>query len=156
MKRPPFRVLRGVAAFALLAAAACDPAFSRPRLTPAPGSPHAEFRGNVADITTRVAAALESEGIPVERLEPGDGWLRTAWLDTAGFVPVGASRGLDVVRIRGWVDPTGQGESRVTLEAVWRPLADPSLPERELERPVPAGHPAAVRVERALARLTGG
>lgn len=110
----------------------------------------------MADITTRVAAALESEGIPVERLEPGDGWLRTAWLDTAGFVPVRASRGLDAVRIRGWVDPAAHGESRITLEAVWRPLADPSLPARELERPVPPGHPAAVRLQRALARLRGG
>lgn len=140
----------------LAAVAACDPAFSRPRLTPGPEAPHAEVRGDVANVTTRVVAALEAEGIPVERVEANDGWLRTAWLDTAAFSRTSsAARGLNAVRIRGWIDPASFGMSRVTLEGVWRPMADPSLPERELERALPAGHPAAVRIQRALDRLTG-
>ena len=144
------------ATLALLALAACDPAFSRPRLTPGPEAPHAEVRGDVASVTTRIAAALESEGIPVERVEARDGWLRTAWLDTAGFRPVSSTaRGLGAVRVRGWIDPASYGASRVTLEAVWRPLADPSLPDRELERALPAGHPAALRIQRALERVAG-
>ena len=150
------RTVLGLAAGALVLVLACDPGFSRPRLTPLPESPHAEVRGDVANVTTRIAAALEAEGIPVARVEPGDGWLRTAWLDSATFRPVAStSRGLGAVRIRGWIDPASFGESRVTLEGVWRPLADPSLPERELERALPAGHPAAVRLQRALDRVTG-
>ena len=149
--------MTGLAALlVVLAVAACDPGFSRPRLTPGPEAPHAEVRGDVANVTTRIAEALETEGIPVERVEASDGWLRTAWLDTAGFTPVAStSRGLDAVRVRGWVDPASFGMSRVTLEGVWRPLADPSLPERELERALPPGHPAARRIQRALDRVTG-
>lgn len=148
--------LRSAALLGALAVLACDPAFSRPRLTPGPEAPHAEVRGDVANVTTRIAEALRAEGIPVQRVEPGDGWLRTAWLDTAGFRPVSSTaRGLGAVRIRGWIDPASYGASRVTLEGVWRPLADPSLPERELERALPAGHPAAVRIQRALERVAG-
>jgi hypothetical protein len=147
---------RLIALCGLLVVLACDPGFSRPNLRPGPEAPHAEVRGDVANVTTRIAEALEAEGIPVEQVNAGDGWLRTAWLDTAGFRPVAATaRGLDAVRVRGWIDPASYGTSRVTLEGVWRPLADPSLPERELERALPAGHPGAVRIQRALDRLTG-
>jgi hypothetical protein len=41
----------------------------------------------------------------------------------------------------------------LTVETVYRPFADPSLPERELERPVPPAHPMAVKVEEILAAL---
>jgi hypothetical protein len=39
------------------------------------------------------------------------------------------------------------------VETLYRPIADPSLPERELERQVPADHPAAKKVQAALGRL---
>ncbi len=139
-----------------LAVMACDPAFTRPRLTPSPQSLSAEVSGDIAGVTTRVAQALEAEGIPAARVEPRDGWLRTAWLDTAGFRPVSApGPGLDAVRVRAWIDPGSYGASRITLEGVFRPVADPSLPERELERALPPGHPAAVRMRRALERVAG-
>jgi hypothetical protein len=41
----------------------------------------------------------------------------------------------------------------LTVETLYRPLADPSLPERELERQVPRTHPTAVKVEGVLAAL---
>jgi hypothetical protein len=41
----------------------------------------------------------------------------------------------------------------LTVETLYRPLADPSLPERELERQVPRVHPTAVKVERVLEAL---
>lgn len=142
--------------FALLLALACDPAFSRPRLTPGPEAVTAQVRGDIASVTTRIAEALTAEGIPLARVESRDGWLTTAWLDTAGYGPASSgARGLDAVRIRGWIDPGGYGASRVTLEGVWRPVADPSLPERERERALPAGHPTLARVRAALERVAG-
>jgi hypothetical protein len=41
----------------------------------------------------------------------------------------------------------------LTVETLYRPLADPSLPERELERQVPLVHPTAVKVVRVLEAL---
>jgi hypothetical protein len=39
------------------------------------------------------------------------------------------------------------------VETLYRPLADPSLSERELERQVPATHPVARKVQAVLVRL---
>jgi hypothetical protein len=57
------------------------------------------------------------------------------------------------VRVRGWADPARPGSTQLTVETLYRPIADPSLPERELERQVPADHPAAKKVQAALGRL---
>lgn len=137
-----------------LALAACDPAYSRPRLTPFPEADTAGVRGPIATATSEAVQALEAEGIPVARLDARDGWFRTEWLDTVDYQPVrGRPVGQGAVRIRGWVDPGGYGISRVTVEGVYRAVADPSLPDRELERPLPPGHPTIVRIRRALGRI---
>jgi hypothetical protein len=39
------------------------------------------------------------------------------------------------------------------VETLYRPLADPSLPERELDRQVPRGHPVGKKVEELLEGL---
>lgn len=41
----------------------------------------------------------------------------------------------------------------IIVETVYRPVADPSRPERDLERQVPAGHPVAARVAKILDAL---
>jgi hypothetical protein len=38
----------------------------------------------------------------------------------------------------------------LTVETLYRPLADPSLPERELDRQVPRDHPVGKKVEKLL------
>jgi hypothetical protein len=57
------------------------------------------------------------------------------------------------VRVRGWVEPARVRQSEVRVETVFRRVWDPSLPERELERPVAPDHPVLVRVDSVLARL---
>ena len=52
--------------------------------------------------------------------------------------------------MRAWAEPTHPGNSKVTVETLYRPLADPSLPERELDRQVPRDHPVAIKVRAAL------
>jgi len=61
--------------------------------------------------------------------------------------------GTDIVRIRGWVNPGKEGFSVIIVEGAYRQMADPSLPERELERPLPPGHPVQVRIDSLLARI---
>ena len=55
-----------------------------------------------------------------------------------------------MVRVRAWADPGRPGFTQLTVETVYRPLADPSLPQRELEREVPQDHPVAKKIRAAL------
>ncbi len=55
-----------------------------------------------------------------------------------------------MVKVRAWADPGRPGNSILIVETLYRPLADPSLPERELEHQVPREHPTALKVERIL------
>jgi len=45
------------------------------------------------------------------------------------------------VKIRCWADPYVPGQTRLTVETVYRPRYDPSLPERDREVIVPKDHP---------------
>ena len=92
--------------------------------------------------------------MPVRRVEARDAWLETSWFDAASGArvrhrPIGDR----VVQVRAWADPTRPGSSKVTVETVYRPVADPSLAERELDRQVPREHPVAVKVRAALQDL---
>lgn len=140
-----------------LAALACSPTTTRSRVTPFPESPHAEVRADRPESTERLLAVLVADSIPVARHSLRDGWIETAWLDTAGMRPTTARPyGTGIVKLRGWVDPGRIGYSVVTLEGSWRALADPSLPDRELERPLPANHPVRQRLDTLLARIPKG
>jgi hypothetical protein len=57
-------------------------------------------------------------------------------------------------RIRLWADPDVPGKSRVTIEAVYRPIEDPSRTTRDLERASPLGSTGRLRAERLLAALS--
>jgi hypothetical protein len=39
------------------------------------------------------------------------------------------------------------------VETIYRPVADPSVPDRELDRQVPRDHPVAIKVRAALQNL---
>jgi hypothetical protein len=143
---------RRVAALATLAGCFLDT--TRPPFEPFPEAPRAEVKLERQAATQRLADALRADSIPLRRVELRDGYLETQWLDAATLRP--ASRravGPEVVRVRGWVDPGRVGYSDLTLESVYRLLLDPSLPERELERSVPPGHPVATRVQAVLEEL---
>ena len=83
--------------------------------------------------------------------------METPWLNAETLRPTDARPiGTDVVRIRGWVNPGKEGFSIIIVEAAYRPIADPSLPERELERPLPKDHPVQVKLDSMLARIPKG
>lgn len=134
--------------------AACYPATTRPDLQPLPEAPRIEIELFVAEATQALALELDADSIPVRRTEPRDGWLETGWFDMTTLEPT-ASRpiGLGTVKVRAFVDPGRPNHSVITVETVYRAVADPSRPDRDLEIQVPDGHPVAARVQRALERL---
>ncbi|MGE0354080.1 MAG: hypothetical protein AB7I33_10345 [Gemmatimonadales bacterium] len=108
----------------------------------------------IAAATTTLADALKADSIPVEKVVTRDGYIETPWFDTTGYARTTARPlGQRVVRVRAWIDPAQAGHSIVTLEGVYRLLADPSLPGRELDRPLPPDHPVALKLTQILKRL---
>jgi hypothetical protein len=57
------------------------------------------------------------------------------------------------VKFRCWADPYVPGQTRLTIEAVYRPQYDPSRTERDLEMPVPPDHSGHAILERLSAAL---
>lgn len=141
--------LRWMLALPLLAA--CQPDTTRPAITPYPEAAGVEIRLRPQEATRRLAEALQEDSLAPTRVRLRDGYLETEWLDSATGRPTARRPlGTEVVRLRGWVDPGRPGFSVLTVETLYRPLADPSLQERELERQVPRTHPTAVKVEQVL------
>lgn len=138
-----------------LTAAACQPNTTRPPFTPLPEAAGTEVRLTVPEATRRLAEALRADSLPLRKVALRDGYIETPWFSAATRRPIRgrSSLGTNVVRIRAWADPARPGSSQLTVETLYRPLTDPSLPERELEREVARNHPVAVKVEAALRRL---
>jgi hypothetical protein len=105
--------------------------------------------------TRRLAEALKADSIPTQKVRLRDGYIETPWFDARSGRPIGQRRaiGPGVVRIRAWADPARPGSSRLTVETLYRPRLDPSLPYRELERQVGRNHPVAKKVDAAMVRL---
>jgi hypothetical protein len=135
-------------------AASCDPATTRPAFLPFPEADTADVAGLVPAATRRLAERLRADSIPLTRVHERDGYMETGWLDAGTLRPFrGRAVGDSAVRLRAWVDPTIPGHSKLTVETAVRPALDPSLPERELERPAPAANPVVVRVRALLDSL---
>ena len=86
------------------------------------------------------ATLLTDDTIPVRFVNGRDAWLETK--EFAGNY-----------RLRLWADPDVPGKARVTIEAVYRPIEDPSRTERDLEVAAPDGSPGQLQAARLLAAL---
>lgn len=134
--------------------AACRPETLRPPVTPYPEAAGVEIRLRTPEATRRLAEALQADSIPLAKVRLRDGYMESPWLDSATNRPTTRRPiGTGVVRLRAWADPGRPGNTVLTVETLYRPFADPSLPERELERQVPRTHPTAVKIESVLAAL---
>ena len=135
----------------LAALAGCRPDTTRPSFLPLPEAASTEIRLNPQDATQRLAEALAADSLPPSRVQVRDGYIETRWLDSATGRPTRKRPlGTGVVKIHAWSDPGRPGFAVLTVETLYRPLADPSLPERELDRQVPPGHPVGKKVEKLL------
>lgn len=144
----------GWAAWTMAGLVACQPATSRPSFAPVPRAAVTEMRLPPREATRLLAEALQADSIPLTRVDLRDNWIETGWFDPASgqrtrHRPIGRN----VVRVRAWADPTHPGNSKVTVETLYHPTADPSLPERELDQQVPRDHPVAIKVRAALQEL---
>jgi hypothetical protein len=135
--------------------AACQPNTTRPSFTPLPEAAGTELRLPVPEATRRLAEALKADSIPPRRVRLRDGYIETDWFDSRSGRVLRGQRavGSRIVRVRAWADPARPGSSQLTVETLYRPLLDPSLPDRELERQVPRDHPVAVKVVATLKKL---
>jgi hypothetical protein len=133
----------------------CRPVTTRPPFPPVPEAASTEIRLPPAEAARLLGEAFRAESIPAARVELRDTWLETGWFVAATGRPLGHHRpiGLDNVRVRAWADLTHPGFCKVAVETVYRPLADPSLPQRELDRQVPRDHPVAIKVRATLQDL---
>ena len=138
----------------VLPVAACLLSTTRPGFEPLPGVQKAQVRLLPAAATQRLGEVLQEDSIPVTRVESRDGYVQTSWFDAETGQPTRRSPlGPGVVRVRGWVNPGRYGHSDLRVEVAYRALRDPSVPGRELERPVPPDHPVRLRVQAALDTL---
>jgi|SRR6266568_7872293 len=131
--------MKAIVIWALLLAA-CTPASTRPSFAPVPEALHAVINASPADVTQTAQALLAADSIALHFVS-----LRDAFLETQEFA--------GTHRVRLWADPDVPGKTRVTIEAVYRPMADPSRTPRDLERAAPPGSPGQLRAEQLLAAL---
>jgi hypothetical protein len=134
---PHFRISHF--AFVLLLAA-CTPATTRPSFAPLPEALHAVINAPPPDVTGAAQVFLTADTIRVHFVS-----LRDAFLETEEFA--------GTHRLRVWADPDVPGKTRVTIEAVYRPVEDPSRTRRDLERASPPGSPGQLRAVQLLAAL---
>jgi hypothetical protein len=133
---------------------ACFPSTTRPPFPVEPSAPVTDIALTAGPATRAIALALDADSIPVRRTEARDGWLETDWFDVHTMKPTTQRRlGPDVVKVRAFVEPSSPNHSTITVETVYRPLADPSTPPRALEQQVPVNHPVAGKVLAALNAL---
>lgn len=152
MFRPPVS-LGGLATLAVVLAA-CNPNTTRPPFGPLPEAIELELELPVAMAVQVVAEALRADSIPATLVRTRDGYLETPWFRSRdGAATTARPLGVEVVRVRGWATPGRAGHTDLQLEAVYRPLADPSRPPRDLDQLVPAEHPVALRLRGTVAKL---
>src|SRR5216110_3756176 len=127
--------------------AACTPVTTRPDFLPDPQASRVVLDARPERVTPEIAALVAAESLRVERANVRDGYVETAWYDTRSHRSFRGARDVPdlaaTVKIRCWADPYVPGQTRLTVEAVYRPRYDPSLPERDLEVIVPKDHPGS-------------
>jgi hypothetical protein len=132
----------------------CQPSTTRPTFTALPEAAVTEVRLSQVEATRQLAEGLKAESIPATRVELRDGYIESTWFDSAtGQRSSRRPMGTGVVRVRAWADPARPGNTLLTVETLYQPILDPSLPARELEREVPKDHPVAVKVRALLQNL---
>ncbi|MGH7606032.1 MAG: hypothetical protein ACREME_01725, partial [Gemmatimonadales bacterium] len=124
----------------MLVLAACTPVTTRPPFSPFPEALRAVINAPPARVVAHARTLLAADSVAVAFVSERDAFLETAEL--AG-----------TVRLRVWADPDVPGKARVTIEAVYQPLDDPSRTRRDLERGVPAGSPGQELAQRLMAAL---
>jgi hypothetical protein len=117
--------------------AACTPITTRPDFRPDPRALVVILNARPERVTAALDSLVPAESLEVARANLRDGYVETAWYDTRARRTRRHEREITnlaaTVKIRFWADPWVPGQSRLTVEPVYRPRYDPSRPERDLE-----------------------
>lgn len=133
---------------------ACRATTHRPYFTPLPVATVAQVELGISAATRALSEQLARDSITLRTIREGDGYLDSGWLDATTLEPTRARPlGPGVVRVRAWVNPDKEFWSELVVEATYRPLDDPSRPERELDAPLPENHPLQRKIAGALRAL---
>lgn len=138
----------------LTAVLACAATTTRPYYLPLPAAAVAEIELDIREATRALAEGLARDSIALSIIQEKDGFIDSGWLDARTLEHTGARPlGADVVRVRAWVNPAKLFWSELSVEATFRPMADPSRPERELDVPLPEDHPLQKRLGGVIQKL---
>lgn len=137
--------------------AACTPVTTRPDFRPDPRALVVILDARPERVTTELATLVAAESLVVERVNVRDGYLETRWYDPPSHRSYRRDRDIGdlgaAVKVRCWADPYVPGQTRLTIEAVYRPRYDPSRAERDLEVAVPKEHQGYGIAEHLFAKI---
>src|SRR2546427_106158 len=117
--------------------AACTPVTTRPDFRPDPRALVVILNARPERVTVGIDSLVPAESLEVRRFNVRDGYVETEWYDTKARRTRHRDRAVTdlgaTVKIRFWADPWVPGQTRLTVEPVYRPRADPSRTERDVE-----------------------
>jgi hypothetical protein len=146
--------MRAVRCLLLTAALACRATTSRPYYPPLPTAALAEIELEIPEATRALAEAMARDSIALSLIREEDGFIDSGWLDARTLERTSARPlGDDVVRVRAWINPSKQFWSELQVEATYRPITDPSRPERELDAQLPDDHPLRRKLAGVIRKL---
>ena len=132
----------------------CAATTTRPYYPPIPTAAVAEIELGIPEATRALAEGLARDSIALSIIQEKDGFIDSGWLDARTLEHTDARPlGPAVVRVRAWINPAKQFWSELSVEATFRLMADPSRPERELDRPLPEAHPLQKRLGGVIQKL---
>jgi hypothetical protein len=138
-------------------AAACTPVTTRPDFRPDPRAPVIILDARPERVTLELETLVPAESLALAHLNTRDGYVETTWYDPTRHQSYRDERAIAdlsaAVKIRCWVDPWVPGQTRLTVEPVYRPRFDPSRAERDLEFIVPEAHPGHRIATRLIRKL---
>src|SRR6266700_436957 len=130
----------------LVLVAACTPITTRP-----------DFRPDPSALLVTLDSLVPAESLEVAHSNVRDGYVETTWYETQAHRSRHHEREITnlgaTVKIRFWADPWVPGQTRLTVEPVYRPRYDPSRVERELEVIVPKEHEGYKIAQRFVDKL---
>src|SRR2546430_6654196 len=140
-----------------LLVAACTPITTRPDFRPAPSALVVTLDARPERVTAALDSLVPAESLEVAHSNVRDGYVETAWYDTQAHrsrhhAPEIANLAA-TVKTRFWADPWVPGQTRLTVEPVYRPRYDPSRPERDLELIAPKEHQGYKIAQRFVDKL---
>ncbi|HEV2751926.1 MAG TPA: hypothetical protein VGV12_15500 [Gemmatimonadales bacterium] len=117
--------------------AACTPITTRPDFKPDPRALVVTLNARPEPVTLGIDSLVRAESLEVAHVNVRDAYVETAWYDTKARRSAHHERDIHdlgaTVKLRFWADPWVPGQTRLTVEPVYRPRVDPSRTERDLE-----------------------